>query len=64
MPNEFFAEHKNDILVMTEKDAVKYPDIFAENFWFLPVEVKMSKATQTKVIEVLTDKLREIKNDL
>ena len=64
MPNEFFIKHKNDILIMTEKDAVKYPDIFAENFWFLPVEVQMTATAKTKVIEDLTDKLRVKLNDL
>ena len=64
MPAEFFVKHKKDILIMTEKDAVKYPDIFAENFWYLPVDVEMSSETKTKVIEVLSNKLREIHNEL
>ncbi len=63
MPKDFFVEHENDILIMTEKDAVKYPYIFAENFWYLPVEVKMNVDDQAKLIEVLGVKLRE-RNDL
>ena len=64
MPNEFFSKHKNDIVIMTEKDAVKYPGIYAANFWFLPVELEMTPETKITVIDVLTDKLREIRNDL
>ena len=64
MPKEFFVRHKDDIVIMTEKDAVKYPDIFEDNFWYLPVEVHMSDADQAKAIEVITEKIREFKYDL
>ena len=64
MPKDFFATHKDDIVIMTEKDAVKYPDVFADNFWYLPVEVQMSDADKSNVIEVITDKLREFNYEL
>ena len=64
MPKGFFIEHKDDIVIMTEKDAVKYPNIFSENLWYLHVEVKMTTATNAKFIEVLSDKLREVHNEL
>jgi len=64
MPMSFFTEHKNDIVVMTEKDAVKYPTVFAENFWYLPVEAKFSSDTHNTVLQVISDKLKEFNNGL
>ena len=61
MPKAFFVEHKNDILIMTEKDAVKYPDMCGENFYYLPVEVEMSNETHSKVISILNAKIRDHK---
>jgi len=64
MPDTFFIEHKNDIVIMTQKDAVKYPNVFADNFWYLPVAVVLSDENHTKVVDILSHKLRDINNEL
>jgi len=47
MPNQFFAEHQDKPIIITEKDAVKISSevlLSHNNIWSLPVTVSMSEA--------------------
>jgi len=57
MPKEFFMQNKDKIVIMTEKDAVKYPNKVSDNFWYLPVNVVMSIENTSKLLDVLHNKL-------
>ena len=38
-------------ILMTEKDAVKYIDIPADDAWYIPVKVQMSEGTKADIMK-------------
>ncbi len=40
-------------ILMTEKDAVKYPDSTDDNVWYVPVDVRMPERTEAAVVDQL-----------
>lgn len=57
MPVSFFEEHKGNNIVMTEKDAVKYPGVSTENIWYLPVSIFMQPETKKQFMELIQLKI-------
>jgi tetraacyldisaccharide 4'-kinase len=45
-------------ILMTEKDAVKYPDCDLRNAWYLPVEVRMPPETEARIMGRVEEALR------
>ncbi|MBT8140751.1 MAG: tetraacyldisaccharide 4'-kinase [Gammaproteobacteria bacterium] len=55
MPHKFFERHSNEIILMTEKDAVKYPDLQADNIWFVPVTLNLQSEAIDSMISSLVE---------
>ena len=48
-----FNNERNEIVIMTEKDAVKCDTIANENCWCLKIEAKLSDKFNTQVLDKL-----------
>ena len=48
--------HESDVILMTEKDAVKCADFAGDNVWVLPVEAKLDPGVGLAVLEKLRSK--------
>ncbi|MCP3999794.1 MAG: tetraacyldisaccharide 4'-kinase [Gammaproteobacteria bacterium] len=46
-------------VLMTQKDAVKYHSSVPQNAWYLPVEVQFAEADATKLMQLIGDQLAE-----
>jgi tetraacyldisaccharide 4'-kinase len=48
--------HTNELILMTEKDAVKCRDFARENFWYLPVSAKLEPTFNDELLEKFLQK--------
>jgi len=58
MPSSFFQKYANNIIIMTEKDAVKYSEVSGENIWYLPVSLTLEKNKQAQFMQMLLNKIK------
>ena len=56
---EGLLRQKDQPVVMTEKDAVKYPDVSAENIWCVPVIAVCAPADCEKIMALVRNRLEE-----
>ena len=51
-----FSFNADDMVVMTEKDAVKCRDIAGDNFWFLPVSAVLPECWKDDLLQLVSSK--------
>ena len=52
-----FAFKENEIVIMTEKDAIKCREFVGENFWYLEIKVRLEKNLEEEFYRKVTTKL-------
>jgi tetraacyldisaccharide 4'-kinase len=56
-PLKSLIERRNQPILMTQKDAVKYHSSAPQNAWYLPVEVAFADADATKLLQLISKQL-------
>lgn len=60
MPDSFFSNFSDELIVMTEKDAVKYPNVVTGDVWYLPVTVQFLDSSFDPV-DIVIKKIGDMK---